>query len=533
MFEGSQGTMSDSNQTEEAFEDPQGYEPDSEDAVDDLPGAPANDEPAVEYDAQALRHAILTACTEPITIEDLQHEIVEGRRRAGVTPEHVPEGIVGVHADALVTEGLLTFGEGGPTYHRVDAAKVAEDRDATIKRRALIIAFLLGGEEAGRDDIHGHLVDHEQDAEQLDADLQALAGVVGHRVSNSEFGTEEIDQYSLTDAAAKELDVAGARFLAERTVPLPKVLAQPVVIAPPAPDRSAFEQRVAKELDDERRAHALTQSRYSRLKEWCVKKNVAHDIISDAEQSPPVKHIYTWTRTVKMNGKERARIASEFIRLDREAAMVKVRHEGATAVKNRDLKLIIAEREILTQACQSNEWTFTHQAYDTVNWARGVTEVRDGGTNEILEEVPIPRGTQKPLPGTEAPPEAQTSPAAKSEPPPAPDAEAPTEPAPAPAKAKRQLTATTKRGEYADAIMRLAARPDGITDGNLILDVETALDGEADADARVAITKTVGLLVAGKKLKGSGEEGHRRYVLPEAAKKAKKPRARKGDEARL
>ena len=333
-----------------------------------------------QFDLVKIRTVVLGISTVWMTVDDIQKEITAMRERAGEKPAHVPIQLIQQVINHLVEQGSVAERreQSKPLAYRVN-------RDALIARRAKLLRDLMA--EPDYTELEAKVLDRTG-ASAADVEMLLDQKVLDRRTT--EAGPALL---VLRSQACVEIVDRGAAAYVGSLIPAD------------ADDRAVGEdalRRAIKEAADAKERAVRSEARFMRLKEWLAEKGIV-DVQGILEPPPPParQQVFEHTERRHIDDAEKGRILVEVLALEHQKSVVQLQFDSAKSKAKAELEKLDAEIESLKSDAQSNERVVVTQAYKEVDWKGNAVVIRAAEDGREIERQPIPRGSQKPLPGTE------------------------------------------------------------------------------------------------------------------------------------
>lgn len=321
-------------------------------------------------------------CSDPCSLDDLSE-----RLNAGVAPaDHIAAGTIEMVLDELVKAGRAKVeGDGTQRVWRVVTDPV---------RRRLVMealcALALDGDPlyiypAAR--VVERIVERCQqyDREQVVAELRQLVGM-RYLAAGYVLLSDTVDAVlSLGVPAWARMSLGAEPEPAEAPKP-----AEPVEGAHLAQVQAELLAQIRADLD-------AARAQVDRARVWLDEHDLdAHEILGvEAPKAKTTRKEFDWTQTRQVNDHEVSAIFREVLALDAkmealslEAAAAKDRYKGL-------MQAVRGEIAALKHAATSHSRVVSVRAYREYDWASQVERVYAVEDGRLLEERPIPHGTQR------------------------------------------------------------------------------------------------------------------------------------------
>lgn len=321
-------------------------------------------------------------CSDPCSLDDLSE-----RLNAGVAPaDHIAAGTIEMVLDELVKAGRAKVeGDGTQRVWRVVTDPV---------RRRLVMealcALALDGDPlyiypAAR--VVERIVERCQqyDREQVVAELRQLVGM-RYLAAGYVLLSDTVDAVlSLGVPAWARMSLGAEPEPAEAPKP-----AEPVEGAHLAQVQAELLAQLRADLD-------AARAQVDRARVWLDEHDLdAHEILGvQAPKAKTTRKEFDWTQTRQINDSEISVIFCEVLALDARADAIKLE---AAAAKDRYkglLQAVLSEIASLKMAAGSHSRVVSCRAYREYDWAAQVERIYAVEDGRLLEERPIPHGTQR------------------------------------------------------------------------------------------------------------------------------------------
>ncbi|WP_438028959.1 hypothetical protein [Sorangium sp. So ce233] len=254
-----------------------------------------------------------------------------------------------------------------------------------------------------------------------DIDALITAGVVIERESHGD-DDEAADRdpaYELKSDAFGEVLRIGAVALASRTVESPVASGGAVLrLAPDAPagadapavDATGFERAAVEKAELERKRADALQAQINTMRENLRRAELNPDWFSAPPPSAkPAEEIVEFKERRIVDMAEKGVILEEILAIKRRIASAEAEFGILKSEHKAKVEELQKELKELEEASESNARTVIIQARHERDWAAGVLRVVAVDDGRVLQEKPLPKGEQRTIPGTEAPPVAAPS----------------------------------------------------------------------------------------------------------------------------
>jgi hypothetical protein len=394
------------------------------------PEEKAHPEPTV--DPKELRRAVLQTTEDWVLLDDIQGDVIALRERAGIARPHVPTQMVRATCDELVEDGRLEVemveiqgGEAVPSQSdkaRPRFRRRQDDAATARRRRAAILRHLLP------------LPDKEgRVAPEATKDAHAIVAALGEEtiIATERLVTEDLFEltkarsvvpntvagvtlWTLREQASAELLAIGADALALRSLSEADAAASEVATAEQAAPEPAsvdpeeaqrlatFQQRQQEALEAQREARARAEADREKLAAFLVEKNIDPNEILGRKVKQPRK-TFEWTQARIVDLEEKGVIFEEVRKLEAKIAECDLAFDGAKSRYKAEKSGIELEIQALKDAADCNQRILKVVAYRDPDWDAGVDIIRAAEDDRELAREDIVRGTQKTIPGTDAP----------------------------------------------------------------------------------------------------------------------------------
>jgi hypothetical protein len=367
--------------------------------------------PAKPTDAQPTReptvpHRVLRALLHGAkTLDEIQAEVNVG------AIEHVAVQLVEAALKRLVEGGFVSSRteQGKPDTFALGDGAVAR----IVGRRALILAELTPGVAKSIDAIATAIGTTARDVAIEVRELVHQELVAADRDIGTHVLLADVDEAMLLLKSETTWQIASQGARAVASMSLPSAPPPPAPPPPPKPEESDFAIGLSKKLKIAERALAAEQEQTAKIAAWFSAHGIHEPNLLVAPQAAPKRETFKFERTVKVDDAEKGRILHELLRLDDEAAVEEAKLESAKAASKLALKMIEDQRKELALVAVSGERTHSLDAYREPDWIAGVDVVRAVGDGRVLAREPMPKGRQRPIPGSEPAPTAELTEARK------------------------------------------------------------------------------------------------------------------------
>jgi hypothetical protein len=344
-------------------------------------GSPANTTTtdAGPRDIAADVHELLIAASAPLSVEEIQRELGE---------PHVPEGQI---VKALVHMGArMTQVDGVDVW----SCLAVKDAETLAQRRADVLQAMIRDPIGGWDvESIARYLTTQHPLQGISDDLDALLE------SGALVATNDEDlPYALTYETRSSIIRRGAEAVARSTIP---------ELTRPIENRTAFELAATERFEAEKKAKHVAIGERDRLATFLREngQDVAAILSPPAPVTPGPKRDefmsekkVEWTEMVELELRRkdaalRGKLQLSEAALDAEKARHRAVRDGIEE-ELREIRLAIDEKVYIQR----------EQAYREPRWSESVTLVVRMSDGAILERLPIAKGLQRTIPGTEKAP---------------------------------------------------------------------------------------------------------------------------------
>lgn len=307
--------------------------------------------------------------SEPCSLDDLSERLNVEVDQA----HHIAAGTIEMVLDELVSAGRAKVeGDGAKRVWRAAFDPNPERREAVLRQ------WLSDSKHNPYPEVvEGWLL------EEVAAEVRQLQ-VQGH-----------LQDDNLTPEAHDAILSMGIPAWSRASLDLPVV--EPVAGAP-APAENAYLVQVQTEQLVQLRADlAAVRAQVDRARAWLDEHDLdAHEILGvQAPKAKTTRKEFDWTQTRQINDSEISVIFREVLALDARADAIKLE---AAAAKDRYkglLQAVLSEIASLKMAAGSHSRVVSCRAYREYDWAAQVERIYAVEDGRLLEERPIPHGTQR------------------------------------------------------------------------------------------------------------------------------------------